>query len=66
VLAGSLSLFAYNPGMDVKPLKWIASSYKDLMALPAEVCSLFDYALSLAQAGKRHVAAKVPILTFVQ
>jgi phage-related protein len=45
--------------MDEKPLKWIASSYKDLMELPVDVRRLFGYALSLAQAGKRHVAAKV-------
>ncbi|MDR1708911.1 MAG: type II toxin-antitoxin system RelE/ParE family toxin [Candidatus Accumulibacter sp.] len=44
--------------MDEKPLKWIASSYKDLMALPAEARRGFGYALSLAQAGDRHDAAK--------
>jgi phage-related protein len=44
--------------MDEKPLKWIASSYKDLMALPRGVQRLFGYALSLAQAGDRHDAAK--------
>lgn len=42
-----------------KPLEWIASSYKDLMALPSEVRQLFGYALSLAQAGDQHDAAKV-------
>lgn len=45
--------------MDEKPLKWIASSYKDLMALPRGVQRLFGYALSLAQAGDRHDATKV-------
>jgi phage-related protein len=45
--------------MDEKPLKWIASSYKDHMALPADVRRLFGFALSLAQTGGRHVAAKV-------
>ena len=34
-----------------KPLEWIGSSYKDLMALPADVRRLFGFALSLAQAG---------------
>ena len=42
-----------------KPLEWIASSYKDLMALPLEVRRFFGFALSLAQAGDRHDAAKV-------
>jgi len=41
-----------------KPLKWIASSYKDLMALPSAVRRRFGYALSLAQAGDRDDAAK--------
>ncbi|WP_460546935.1 type II toxin-antitoxin system RelE/ParE family toxin [Comamonas piscis] len=42
-----------------KPLEWIGSSRKDLMALPAEVQRLFGFALSLAQAGDKHDAAKV-------
>ena len=42
-----------------KPLEWIGSSYKDLMALPAGVRRFFGYALSLAQAGDRHDAAKI-------
>jgi phage-related protein len=42
-----------------KPLKWIGSSYKDLLALPSEVRSLFGFALSLAQAGEKHDATKV-------
>ncbi|MEI8327471.1 MAG: type II toxin-antitoxin system RelE/ParE family toxin [Betaproteobacteria bacterium] len=42
-----------------KPLEWIGSSHKDLMALPTEVRKLFGYALSLAQAGDRHDDAKV-------
>ena len=42
-----------------KPLEWIASSYKDLMALPTDVRRFFGYALSLAQAGDQHDAAKV-------
>ena len=42
-----------------RPLEWIGSSYKDLMALPADVRRLFGYALSLAQAGDQHDDAKV-------
>ena len=42
-----------------KPLEWIGSSHKDLMALPADVRRLFGFALSLAQAGDRLDAAKV-------
>jgi phage-related protein len=42
-----------------KPLEWIASSHKDLMALPLEVRRFFGFALSLAQAGDRHDASKV-------
>ena len=42
-----------------KPLEWIGSSHKDLMALPADVRRLFGFALSLAQAGDKHDAAKV-------
>lgn len=42
-----------------KPLEWIGNSHKDLMALPADVRQFFGYALSLAQAGDQHDAAKV-------
>jgi phage-related protein len=42
-----------------KPLEWIGSSYKDLLALPKEVRSMFGFALSLAQMGEKHVATKV-------
>jgi len=42
-----------------KPLDWIGSSHKDLMALPVEVRRFFGYALSLAQSGDQHDAAKV-------
>jgi phage-related protein len=33
-----------------KPLQWIGSSYKDLMALPPDVRRFFGFALSLAEA----------------
>ena len=42
-----------------RPLEWIASSYKDLMALPSDVRRRFGYALSLAQMGDQDDAAKV-------
>jgi phage-related protein len=42
-----------------KPLIWIGSSHKGLMALSADVRRFVGYALSLAQAGDRHDAAKV-------
>ena len=42
-----------------KPLQWVGSSYKDLMALPEDIRRLFGFALSLAQAGDKHDAAKV-------
>jgi phage-related protein len=42
-----------------KPLEWIASSYKDLMALPPDVRRRFGYALSLAQMGDQDDAVKV-------
>ena len=44
---------------DEKPLEWIGSSHKNLMALPLAVRRLFGYALSLAQSGDQHDAAKV-------
>ncbi len=47
-----------TPG-DEKPLEWMGSSYKDLMALPSGVRRHFGFALSLAQAGDKHDAAKV-------
>ena len=42
-----------------KPLEWIGSCHKDLLALPADVRRFFGFALSLAQAGDKHDAAKV-------
>jgi len=46
------------PGNE-KPLEWIGSSHKDLMALPSEIRRFFGFALSLAQAGDKHDTAKV-------
>jgi phage-related protein len=41
-----------------KPLAWIGSSKKDLMALPLEVRKFFGHALDFAQRGGKHDAAK--------
>jgi phage-related protein len=51
----------YNQFMtdEEKPLEWIASSRKDLMALPVNVRRFFGYALSLAQTGDQHEAVKI-------
>jgi phage-related protein len=61
LLIGFLYPFMYIPIMPTndKPLEWIGSSHKDLMALPADVRRLFGFALSLAQSGDKHDAAKV-------
>jgi phage-related protein len=42
-----------------RPLAWLGSSKKDLMALPMEVRKFFGHALDFAQHGERHNAAKV-------
>lgn len=42
-----------------KPLAWLGSSKKDLMALPMSVRKFFGHALDFAQRGGRHDAAKV-------
>lgn len=42
-----------------RPLEWIGSSHKDLMALPVEIRRAFGFALSLAQSGDQHDDAKV-------
>ena len=51
----------YNLAMvdQEKPLEWIGSSHRDLMELPTNVRRFFGYALSLAQAGDQHDAAKI-------
>lgn len=41
-----------------KPLEWIGSAKKDLMALPINVRKFFGHALDFAQRGGRHDAAK--------
>lgn len=42
----------------VKPLKWVASSKKDLLSMPSDVVDVFGYALHLAQQGGKHAQAK--------
>ena len=42
-----------------KPVVWIGSSKKDLMALPADVVRFFGHALDFAQHGDRHGATKI-------
>ncbi|MBW8829374.1 MAG: type II toxin-antitoxin system RelE/ParE family toxin [Burkholderiales bacterium] len=42
-----------------KPLVWLGSSKKDLMALPTDVRKFFGHALDFAQHGGQHDAAKV-------
>lgn len=42
-----------------KPVAWIGSSKRDLMALPLEVRKFFGHALDFAQRGEKHDAAKV-------
>jgi phage-related protein len=41
-----------------KPLEWVGSSKKDLMALPADVRRFFGHVLDFAQRGGQHDAAK--------
>jgi phage-related protein len=43
---------------ELKPLAWLGSAKRDLMALPEEVIDTFGYALHLAQTGKKHEQAK--------
>ena len=42
----------------IKPLQWIGSSKKDLLAMPNDVLDVFGFALHLAQTGKKHDQAK--------
>ena len=42
-----------------KPLVWIGTSKKDLMALPLKVRKFFGHVLDFAQHGEQHSAVKV-------
>lgn len=44
---------------EIKPLLWVGSSKKDLLAMPGEVQDTFGYALHLAQIGSKAEVAKV-------
>jgi len=41
-----------------KPVKWIASAKRDLVAMPDDVKDVFGHAIDLAQAAGKHVDAK--------
>jgi phage-related protein len=41
-----------------KPLQWVGSSKKDLLAMPGAVIDVFGFALHLAQMGRKHDQAK--------
>jgi phage-related protein len=42
----------------IKPLRWVGSAKKDLVAMPEDVQDTFGYALHLAQTGGKHAQAK--------
>lgn len=42
----------------LKPVLWVASSKKDLQAMPDDVKDVFGFALHLAQAGTQHPQVK--------
>jgi len=44
--------------MDEKPIEWLGSSYRDLLALPQGVRQTFGFALSHAQNGLSYEGAK--------
>ena len=46
-------------GQQQKPLVWIGSSKRDLMALPVPIRKFFGHALDFAQRGDKHEAAKI-------
>ena len=57
---GNLVPNGYNWRMSdqIKPLRWVGASKKDLLAMPDDVIDVFGFALHLAQAGKEHDQAK--------
>jgi len=42
----------------LKPLQWVGSAKKDLLAMPDDVQDVFGFALHLAQTGKKHDQTK--------
>lgn len=49
---------AVTKSLTLKPLRWVGSSKKDLLALPEAVIHVFGYALYLAQIGRKHEQAR--------
>ena len=49
---------AWLPTPSEKPLHWVGSSKKDLLAFPDEVVDYFGYTLSVVQYGGRPPSAK--------
>ena len=49
---------AAKPPAELKPLAWVGSAKRDLLALPEEVIDAFGYVPFVAQTGKRHEKAK--------
>ena len=47
-----------KPAAEFKPLAWLGSAKRDLLALPEEAIDTFGYALHVAQTGKKHEKAK--------
>lgn len=47
------------PTTTERPLVWLGSSYRDLMAMPGPVRQFFGHALGRAQQGERHESTKV-------
>jgi phage-related protein len=47
-----------HPAKNEKPLVWMGSSRRDLLAFPERVVSRMGYALSWAQFGRKHSATK--------
>lgn len=41
-----------------KPLRLVASTKKDYLAFPSDMCGEMGYALGLAQLGAKHLKAK--------
>ncbi len=42
----------------IKPLQWVGSSKKNLLAMPDDVIDVFGFALHLAQTGQKHDQSK--------
>jgi len=58
-LETSQKWYIYMKPSSLKPLFWLGSSKKDLLALPVAVRKFFGHALDTAQHGEQNEAAKV-------